>query len=47
MEREAADKLVVLGAREHNLKDVHVEIPKGTLTVFCGVSGSGYRESRV
>jgi excinuclease ABC subunit A len=37
----AEDKLVVLGAREHNLKDVHVEIPKGTLTVFCGVSGSG------
>jgi len=35
------DSLVVLGAREHNLKDVHVEIPKGTLTVFCGVSGSG------
>jgi excinuclease ABC subunit A len=35
------DKLIVLGAREHNLKDVHVEIPKGTLTVFCGVSGSG------
>jgi len=35
------DALVVLGAREHNLKDVHVEIPKGTLTVFCGVSGSG------
>ncbi len=35
------DSLVVLGAREHNLKDVNVEIPKGTLTVFCGVSGSG------
>ena len=35
------DALVVVGAREHNLKDVHVEIPKGTLTVFCGVSGSG------
>jgi excinuclease ABC subunit A len=33
--------LVVLGASEHNLKHVDVEIPKGTLTVFCGVSGSG------
>jgi excinuclease ABC subunit A len=38
---ERDDKLVVVGAREHNLKDVHLEIPKGTLTVFCGVSGSG------
>ncbi len=36
-----ADKLVVKGAREHNLRDVYVEIPKGTFTVFCGVSGSG------
>ncbi len=29
------------GAREHNLKDVHVEIPKDKLTVITGVSGSG------
>jgi excinuclease ABC subunit A len=35
------DLLIVKGAREHNLRDVYVEIPKGTLTVFCGVSGSG------
>ncbi len=35
------DRLIVLGAREHNLQDVNVEIPKNTLTVFCGVSGSG------
>ncbi len=35
------DALVVVGAREHNLRGVDVEIPKGTLTVFCGVSGSG------
>ena len=41
MAADADDKLIVLGAREHNLKDVHVEIPKGTLSVFCGVSGSG------
>ena len=31
----------VTGAREHNLKDVSVEIPKRRMTVFTGVSGSG------
>ena len=31
----------MLAARENNLKDVSVEIPKRRLTVFTGVSGSG------
>ena len=31
----------VTGAREHNLKDVSIELPKRRLTVFTGVSGSG------
>ena len=31
----------VIGARENNLKNVSVEIPKRRLTVFTGVSGSG------
>ena len=35
------DRLVVRGAREHNLKNVDVEIPLGLLTAVTGVSGSG------
>ncbi|ORT56542.1 excinuclease ABC subunit UvrA [Streptomyces sp. CB03238] len=35
------EKLVVVGAREHNLMGVDVELPHRTLTVFTGVSGSG------
>ena len=36
-----AEKLIVKGAKEHNLKDVYLEIPKNKLVVFTGVSGSG------
>jgi len=35
------DKITVKGAREHNLKNVNVEIPKNKFVVFTGVSGSG------
>ena len=43
-EREALmsdSKLTILGARVHNLKNVDVEIPRHSLTVITGLSGSG------
>ena len=36
-----ADKIKIAGAKEHNLKNVSLEIPKNELVVFTGVSGSG------
>src|SRR5262245_53595267 len=38
---DSHDVIRVQGARENNLKDVSIEIPKRRLTVFTGVSGSG------
>ena len=35
------DKIIIKGARENNLKEVSLEIPKHQITVFTGVSGSG------
>ncbi len=35
------DKITIKGAREHNLKNINVEIPKNKLVVITGVSGSG------
>jgi len=35
------DLIQIFGAREHNLKDLDLELPRQRLIVFCGVSGSG------
>ncbi|TCC61009.1 excinuclease ABC subunit UvrA [Kribbella pittospori] len=36
-----SDRLIVRGAREHNLKDVSVDLPRDSMIVFTGLSGSG------
>lgn len=40
-EQASNDWITIIGAREHNLKDITVKIPKGKLTVITGPSGSG------
>lgn len=35
------DKIVIRGAREHNLKNINLELPRNKLIVFTGLSGSG------
>lgn len=35
------DKIIVKGAREHNLKNIDIEIPRNSFTVITGLSGSG------
>ena len=35
------DKIIIKGARQHNLKNIDLEIPKNKLVVFTGISGSG------
>ncbi|MDX6508857.1 MAG: excinuclease subunit, partial [Gaiellaceae bacterium] len=37
----ASDELVVHGAREHNLKDITVRLPRNALICITGLSGSG------
>ncbi|MBN1549621.1 excinuclease ABC subunit UvrA [Candidatus Babeliales bacterium] len=39
--RQFRDWITIVGAREHNLKNITVRVPKGTLTVVTGPSGSG------
>ena len=35
------DKIIIKGAKENNLKNVDLEIPRNKLVVFTGLSGSG------
>ena len=37
----AIDRITVRGARQHNLKNINLEIPRNRLTVITGLSGSG------
>lgn len=41
MAAKESDRIVIRGARVHNLKNVTLELPRNTLIVFTGVSGSG------
>ncbi len=40
-EKDKTEKLIIRGARTHNLKNINLEIPHNKLTVITGVSGSG------
>src|SRR4051812_24625089 len=40
-QNEGQDKIVIKGARTHNLKNVSVEMPRNKMVVFTGLSGSG------
>ena len=35
------DKIIIRGARENNLKNINIDLPKNKLIVMTGVSGSG------
>ena len=37
----SGNRLIVRGAREHNLKNVSIDLPRNSLIVFTGLSGSG------
>ncbi len=41
MSAENLDRLIIRGAREHNLKNVSLDLPRNSLIVFTGLSGSG------
>ena len=38
---DGSDRIIIYGAREHNLRDIDLTLPRNKLIVFTGVSGSG------
>ena len=41
IEMNTDNKIIIKGAREHNLKNIDLEIPRDSFTVITGLSGSG------
>ncbi len=41
MDKKKEEKIIIKGARTHNLKNIDLEIPRGKMVVFTGLSGSG------
>ena len=41
MKRVKKDHIIIKGARQHNLQNINTKIPRNTLTVITGLSGSG------
>ena len=41
MKKNSLNHIIITGAKEHNLKDVSISIPKNKLVIFTGLSGSG------
>ncbi len=39
--KEYSDKIIIRGARQHNLKNIDLDIPRNKLVVITGLSGSG------
>ncbi|MFH2118261.1 MAG: excinuclease ABC subunit B, partial [Candidatus Paceibacterota bacterium] len=41
MAKTSLDHIIITGAREHNLQNISLSVPKNQLVIFTGLSGSG------